>query len=86
MGLIPPLGIRKVVKVREFGVNKYSDPTLHGYVDHLNPLDLIEAAERHLNCFRAGEKFDKESGICHLAHAASSLLMTIEIEERKKNE
>jgi len=36
---------------------------------------------RHLNSHHAGEYFDQESGLTHLAHAACNLIFLMELED-----
>lgn len=76
MSLIPQKAVREVAKVMTFGAEKYGT---HNYLLGMDHLRLIDAALRHINSHLTGETLDPESGVLHLAHAASSVLMTIEL-------
>jgi hypothetical protein len=63
--------------VLEYGARKYA-PDNWRKVD--NPeARYLAAALRHINAWRRGEKRDQESGLSHLAHAATSLMFIMEL-------
>lgn len=70
--LLPYDLIEEVVKVLTYGAKKYDD----------NNWQLVNNAEdryfaaaiRHIVAWKKGEKYDKETGINHLAHAICNLL------------
>ena len=69
--LLPKGAINSVIKVLEFGAKKYS-------ADNWQKVDNAEeryynAAMRHIDSWWNGEKCDPETGIHHLAHAATNL-------------
>lgn len=69
--LLPKGAINSVIKVLEFGAKKYD-------ADGWQKVDNAEeryynAAMRHIDSWWNGEKCDPESGIHHLAHAATNL-------------
>jgi len=71
--LLPLRAVKEVVKVLEFGVEKYSK-------DNWQKVDkqrYIDAAFRHLTDYVQGEKIDKESGFSHLAHCVCCLLFVM---------
>jgi hypothetical protein len=65
----------EVVKAFEYGVKKYGGPFT--YRKGIDPLDLMEAAMRHLIEIQKGNILDSESGLNHFAHVAASALMAL---------
>lgn len=65
----------EVVKAFEYGVKKYGRPFT--YRKGIDPLDLMEAAMRHLIEIQKGNILDSESGLNHFAHVAASALMAL---------
>ena len=65
----------EVVKAFEYGVKKYGGPFT--YRKGIDPLDLMEAAMRHLIEIQKGNILDHESGLNHFAHVAASALMAL---------
>ena len=85
--LVPPRIIWEIAKVREFGTAKYHDPDNWRTVE---PDRLWAACTRHIvaawNDYRAT---DKDSGLLHLAHAATNLAFLLQMigeEEPCQNE
>ena len=69
--LLPKGAVNSVIKVLEFGAKKYD-------ADNWQKVDNAEeryynAAMRHIDSWWNGEKCDPETGIHHLAHAATNL-------------
>ena len=69
--LLPKGAVNSVVEVLEFGAKKYS-------ADNWQEVDnakerYYNAAMRHIDSWWNGEKCDPETGIHHLAHAATNL-------------
>jgi hypothetical protein len=79
-GAIPPFAELEVAKVMEFGCQKYSRGNW-AVVDNLQER-YMDAALRHLNAVRRGERLDDESGLSHLAHAACCVLFMLDDEMR----
>ena len=78
MTRIPSKAIRLVAEIMTMGEEKY------GKFNHLNGTDWLryaDAAERHINSWLDRE-IDPESGKSHLAHAAASLLILLDLELR----
>lgn len=76
--LLPPSSLMDTARVMGFGATKYGeDNYLRG--DGLEPRRLVGAAMRHLLQHLMGEAVDAESGLPHLAHAAASCLMALEV-------
>jgi len=73
--MIPVAALAEVARVYAMGADKYSrDNWRKGYPWHLS----YDALQRHINSFWAGQDFDTQSGLHHLAHATFHLfaLMT----------
>ena len=75
--LIPPRAELAMASVLTFGAAKYA-PDNWKFVDNAEHRYLA-AAMRHINAHRAGEIYDRESGLQHLAHAMSCLAFLIEL-------
>lgn len=75
--LIPPRAELAMASVLTFGAAKYA-PDNWKLVDNAETRYLA-AAMRHLNAYRAGEVYDRESGLQHLAHALTCLAFLIEL-------
>jgi hypothetical protein len=74
IGLLPYFALSQCAVVREYGDSKY-------FIDSWQDVDvyhLVDAALRHLLKYCSGAKFDDESGLHHLAHAATSTLLALE--------
>lgn len=73
--LIPTLAQFEVARGMMFGRQQY------GQYNYLNGMDwsrLIDAAQRHILKFWAGEEKAADSQVHHLAHAACNLMMLLE--------
>lgn len=70
--LIPIGTMEEVVKVLEYGANKYS-PDNWKKVPQME-IRYYDAAMRHIDAYWKGEYLDEESGQPHLAHAVCCLL------------
>lgn len=75
-----PLAINEVLKVLKFGAEKYSEGNWLKVEDGISR--YRNAGLRHL---LASEELDDESGLSHLSHAVTSLLMELELRLRKEN-
>lgn len=77
--LIAPSLLEEVARVLEFGARKYSDRNWEypGF-RYGRP---FASAMRHLWAWWGGEDLDPESGLPHLAHAASCIMFLIEYEK-----
>jgi hypothetical protein len=75
--LMPAAAELKIAEVLEYGARKYA-PDNWRKVE--NPESrYLAAALRHINAWRRGESRDPESGLSHLAHAATSLMFVMEL-------
>lgn len=77
LDLIPYNALVAVAAVREFGVMKYGDAWM--WKMGVQSQAFSTAAIRHLFKDLQVEDIDEESGLLHLAHAACSTLMALEI-------
>lgn len=82
MGAIPPDAELAVARVLTFGAEKYARDNWRKVPDM--DVQYMDAALRHLNAYRRGEKVDSESGESHLAHAACCIMFLLQIKEESK--
>ena len=82
--LMPWEAVEEINKVLEFGRNKYNEKNKQGPSSWnwakgtgLGRLRVLNAVFRHLFAYARGEKFDPESNLSHLSHAACGLLFMI---------
>lgn len=73
--LIPIEALREIVKVYTFGANKYGDRNWEQGMDWGR---MYGAAQRHLNEYAGRNDVDSESGLYHLAHAATCIMMLLQ--------
>lgn len=78
--LVPAEALSDVIDVLEFGAKKYGAENWRK-VDNAQER-YFNAAMRHLLAWRKGESSDDESGLPHLAHAATCLMFMIEGEKK----
>jgi hypothetical protein len=71
--LVPFEALEDMVKVLEFGANKYSRNNWREN-GGFKWLRICNSTLRHLFAFMRGETLDPESGISHIAHAQCNLL------------
>lgn len=73
--LIPEYSIRQVARVMTHGSFKYAPNNWRKGM----PWSEVEASlRRHLEAYKAGEDFDKESGLYHLAHLVANGLFLLD--------
>ena len=77
MDLIPPRALADVARCMQYGATKYGQ---YNYVsgEGFKYTRLIAAILRHINQFQCGEDVADDTGISHIAHAASGCLMLLE--------
>jgi hypothetical protein len=73
--LLPFAALESITRVMEYGAGKYGANNWQGVA----PGRYVDAALRHLFAHCWGEELDGESGLPHLAHAATSLLFVLAI-------
>lgn len=78
LGLIPPYAERAVAEVLTFGAEKYGR---HNWQLGLSFIEVLDSMRRHINAWHGGEDIDAESGLPHLAHAATNALMLLELSQ-----
>lgn len=80
LGLIPYDALAEIAKVREFGIEKYKDD--EGWRG-VSITDFLDAALRHIYKYNDIDRseLDEESGLSHLAHAATSLILALAVEK-----
>lgn len=76
-----PLAINEILKVLQFGAEKYSEGNWLKVPNGINR--YRNAADRHR---LAIDELDDESGMMHLAHEATSVLMLLELKLREKRD
>ncbi len=72
--LVSKAFIDQVAGVMGYGAEKYGRNNYLGGMEHTR---LLAACSRHLTAYNDGQDLDEESGLSHLAHAASNLNMLI---------
>ena len=74
--LIPASSERAIAEVFTYGAAKYGENNWQS-LDRATER-YYAAIRRHLNAYSGGEWADSESGLAHLAHAITSLIMLYE--------
>ena len=75
--LLPPAAVRELVRVLTYGAEKYSPNGWQQVPDA--KARYTAALMRHFEALRAGEFFDPESGLPHLAHVLCNAVFLFEI-------
>lgn len=81
--LIPVEVLRGLADVLTYGAHKYKP---NNWKECKDTDRYIAALMRHIEAYRGGEKIDKESGLHHLAHAATNIAFLLHLDEDIKNE
>ncbi len=79
--LLMPGPMRQIGAVLTFGADKYGANT---YRRGLNWSRYVGAVLRHIYAWYGGEKNDSESGLHHLAHAATCLIFLLDFEDTQQ--
>ena len=79
--LVPPSMMNGIAGVLTFGADKYE---AHNWKNVDDPERYVGALFRHIEAWRAGETFDPDSGLPHLAHASTNLAFLIELNYEPK--
>lgn len=77
MTLVPPRALLAVAECMTHGAEKYPGNDFTQVENAYQRYD--DAARRHMNAADRGELVDPDSELLHLAHAASNLLMQLEV-------
>ena len=78
VGLLLTPGGLQVAQALTYGASKYS-PYNYRNGTGLTHSRLTDAALRHIAAHLAGETYDPESGLYHLAHAGASVNMVLDL-------
>lgn len=68
--LVHPKALEDMVKVLTFGAEKYKSRNWERGMDWTK---VIASLKRHIAAWEQGEDYDKETGLFHMAHAASNV-------------
>lgn len=79
MSLVPLDAVLEVAKVLTFGAAKYEPNSWQRVPDAKRR--YLAALLRHLTDYQSGETADPESGLLHLAHAATNALFLVWLEK-----
>lgn len=83
VSLLSSIALLEMAKVMTYGMSKYGSHQWRGGFKYSR---LMDAAFRHLHAYNSGERFDSETGLTHLSHAACNLMMLMEFEKTGKGE
>ena len=83
LSLLPRSAVEEIAAVLEMGAQKYGRDN---WKEGMHWTRLIDAALRHIYAFADKEDIDPESGITHLAHAATNLMFLLEYYKKQKGE
>lgn len=75
MCLIPPEALVQVAQVFGFGAKKYGMNNWRDDGDVTEWSRTYSSIQRQLNAFWSGEDIDPESGMTHLAHATTQMMI-----------
>lgn len=78
--LLPPTALKGIVGVFTYGAKKYAPGNWKLVTPHNR---YLSAAMRHIEADREGISKDEESGLLHLDHAITSLIMLRELKYNK---
>lgn len=78
--LLPPDAIEEILKVLQFGANKYAERNWEKGMAWNRP---FSALMRHMWAWWKGEELDPETGLSHLAHAGCCILFLLSYHIRK---
>jgi len=70
-GLVDFASLQEMVKVLEYGANKYSRDN---WKKGLGRTEVLESTMRHLTAMFAGEEIDEESSLPHVGHVMCNML------------
>lgn len=82
LDLVTPEFIEEVGEVLTFGASKYPANSWQKIPDAVDR--YYAAAMRHILAWRKGEKNDSESGLSHLAHAATNMMFIMYLDKEGK--
>ena len=77
LSLLPPEALESIARVFQFGAEKYSAFDWRYDGPNTEWLRTYSSLQRHLHAWAKCEDIDPESGLDHLSHAATQLLILI---------
>ena len=75
LSLIPPEVLPYIAKVFMFGAAKYGENNWRKDINNTSYGRTYSSIQRHLNSFWTGEDIDPESGMEHIDHAITQLMI-----------
>jgi|TARA_B110000503_G_scaffold131889_1_gene207166 hypothetical protein len=75
LALVPPEALLQIADVLGFGANKYGVNNWRKDGENTEWSRTYSSIQRHLNAFWSGEDLDSESGMSHIAHATTQLII-----------
>ena len=81
--LIGVKAMYELARVLEFGAQKYSE---WNWMKGLPYMRTVGSLRRHLDLWIAGEDYDSETGLSHLAHAMCNIMFLLEWEAAGKGD
>lgn len=82
--LVTPEAIIGMAEVLSFGARKYKANSWQNVKDREDA--HYAALLRHLLAYRAGETFDKESGLSHMKHVLTNAMFLLHHEQSRRKE
>lgn len=76
--LVPPDAIVEAAKVFGFGASKYGENNWRKDLHEYKYSRHYSSIQRHLLAFMNGEDIDPESGLPHLSHALTQMMILIQ--------
>ena len=77
--LIPTHALNEAARVFAFGAEKYGENNLRLDIDKYGWTRHYGSIQRHLAAWNDGEDIDPESGLPHLAHAMTQLMILLQV-------
>ncbi len=75
LALLPSEALIEIAEVLGFGAEKYGPNNWRDDADKTEWSRSYSSLQRHLNAFWSGQDIDPESGLSHLAHAATQIVI-----------
>jgi hypothetical protein len=80
--LISPVASQRIAEVLTKGCEKYPENNWRKGLPWVK--GVVSSLERHIHAFKMGEDLDQETGLLHIAHAATNLMFLLEFYETHK--
>tara|TARA_Y100000389_G_C17318696_1_gene441875 strand:+ start:326 stop:643 length:318 start_codon:yes stop_codon:yes gene_type:complete len=75
LALLPSEALIEIAQVLGFGAEKYGPNNWRDDADKTEWSRSYSSLQRHLTAFWSGQDIDPESGLSHLAHAATQIVI-----------